>query len=290
MVGNLIQTAQWLGRVEMMAFQCFQAAQESPGLGSSLGEFLRDCAEEEAWHLNAIKKAGRLLEGGENIASDLEIDLRTRDRVEGPFQRILNRTGEAPLSEREVLECIVTTEFSEWNPIFIYFMACLKKIYGESLYPSVRINSYLQRIIDYLELTGFEHPKLRRLKALPLIWEESVLVVDDEALIRELASGVLKTEGRVDLARDGREALGLLKGHYYKAIVTDLEMPHLDGLGFFRLAREIHPRIAPRFIFLSAGVDRLDPNEPGLKEATRLRKPFRAWELIEEVKARLGGS
>ena len=111
--------------------------------------------------------------------------------------------------------------------------------------------------------------------------------MDDVESIRDLVAGILEPYGRVDLARDGLEALGMLKNHYYKAIVTDLSMPNLDGLGLFRRALEIHPGIAGRFIFLSGDTDLLSVEEPGIKEASILRTPFRAWELIERVRALL---
>ena len=289
MTMSLVRMVEQLARIENLAFEFYQKTQDFPGLSAGFIDFLRDCAEEEAWRLNALKKANRLLEGKEDIVSGLEIDTRTRERIETPFKNILGRAGGRPFSERELMAGIAAAEFSEWSALFVHIMGRLKDLSGESLYPAARVQSHLQRVIDYFELAGFEHHKLRRLKTLPRVWEESILAVDGDPAIRELVAGILKTEGRVDLARDGREALELLKNHYYKVIVSGLEMPHLDGLGFFRRAREIHPRIARRFIFLSAKADLLNRDEPGLKAATLLEKPFRAWELIEKVNALLAG-
>lgn len=284
---NLKDLAQWLARVESLAMECYQRAGERPGFGSSLVAFLEGCAEDEAWHLNALKKAGPLLEGRGEIPSDLEVDARTLERIEAPFRKVLNREPGRPVSEREVLDCIATAEFSEWNHVFIYLMSRIAQFNGQLLYPAARIQSHLGRIIEYFELIGYEHESLRRLKTLPRVWEESILVVDDEAAIRELVAGILQTQGRVDQARDGAEALELLQNRYYRVIISDLEMPGLDGLEFFRRARELHPRIAPRFIFLSASPRLFEAREPGLDQATLLRKPFRSWELIDKVKERL---
>ena len=287
---SLIQMSQWLALVENQAFEFYQKAQSIPRLGSGFVDFLRECAEEEAWHLNAIKKAGRLLEAHGDTESDVEIDAETRERVERPLKRILEWPGPNPPREREVMKSIALAEFSEWNPIFVYFLGRISNLTGELLYPAARVQSHLQKIINYFELAGFEHEILRRLKTLPRVWEESILVVDDEPGIRELISGFLNTQGRVDLARDGQEALALLKNHYYKAVVTDLIMPNLDGMGLFRQARQIHPQIGGRFIFITGSAHLMDQGEPGLEQATVLQKPFRAWELIREVKARLGQS
>src|SRR5438445_438176 len=59
-----------------------------------------------------------------------------------------------------------------------------------------------------------------------------VLVVDDDATIRELLGSVLKNRDLViDLAADGREALDLLKQHSYSVVLLDLLMPNVDGFG-----------------------------------------------------------
>jgi CheY-like chemotaxis protein len=284
---NLDRIIQRLVRVENLAFECYQKAQEIQGLSAGFVDFLQRCAEEEAWHLNALKKAASHLAGNEEIVSALKVDSSTSERVEAELNISLQLFGKKGIGEREVLERVISFEFSEWNPIFIYVLDLLTEITGESLYPAAQIRLHLQRIIDYAELTGFEHEKLRRLRTLPRIWEESILAVDDEDSIRELLAGILQTCGRVDLARDGFEALEMLRRHYYKVIITDIHMPNLDGMGFFREALEIYPNIAERFIFLSGDPVLPDSGEPGIGAATILGKPFRATELVEMVKARL---
>ena len=287
MTSSLTDLAGWLARMEGLALEFYQETQKVPGFSPGLVEFLKLCGEEESWHLNAVKKAARLLEGRAEIPSDLKIDGRTVERVEPPFRRTLARAGRERIGPKEILEAIAATELSEWNPAFVYLIGRIAEFSGETLYPAARVQSHLRRIIDYFEMSGFEHEILRRLKTLPLVWGESILAVDDEEGIRQLLAGILQTQGRVDLARDGREALGLLKNHCYKVIITDLSMPRLDGLGLFRKARELYPGIAGRFIFLSGEVDRLSPDEPGIDEAVRIRKPFRAWELIDRVRGLL---
>ena len=66
-----------------------------------------------------------------------------------------------------------------------------------------------------------------------------VLVVDDQFTVRELERSILEAAGyRVTTARDGREALGLIAGgEAVEVVVTDLEMPELDGLGLIRAIR-----------------------------------------------------
>lgn len=67
-----------------------------------------------------------------------------------------------------------------------------------------------------------------------------LLVVDDEEIMREFLSEVLKDEGyTIQLARSGKEALKLMNASEYDIILTDIVMPELDGLGVVRATRDL---------------------------------------------------
>ena len=58
-----------------------------------------------------------------------------------------------------------------------------------------------------------------------------VLLVEDEKRIRDIVRDYFSAHGlECDLARDGEEALDLLRDHDYDAILLDILMPNLDGL------------------------------------------------------------
>ncbi|QDV35812.1 hybrid sensor histidine kinase/response regulator [Tautonia plasticadhaerens] len=64
----------------------------------------------------------------------------------------------------------------------------------------------------------------------PLDERPAALVVDDSLSVRRIASRRLRALGfEVDEANDGEEALGRLRGRSYRLIMTDLEMPRMDG-------------------------------------------------------------
>ena len=58
-----------------------------------------------------------------------------------------------------------------------------------------------------------------------------ILVIDDEVSIRELLTTFLTQIGyQVHAAKDGKEGLRLLEGdHKYDAIITDIELPEING-------------------------------------------------------------
>jgi signal transduction histidine kinase/ligand-binding sensor domain-containing protein/CheY-like chemotaxis protein/HPt (histidine-containing phosphotransfer) domain-containing protein len=85
---------------------------------------------------------------------------------------------------------------------------------------------------------GDETARVARLRELPLLGGR-VLVVEDQALNREVAQGMLAAIGvNSDTAADGREALGKLAGERFDAVLMDCEMPVMDGFAATRVLRE----------------------------------------------------
>ncbi|HOJ14833.1 MAG TPA: response regulator, partial [Deltaproteobacteria bacterium] len=60
----------------------------------------------------------------------------------------------------------------------------------------------------------------------------TILIVDDEAPNREYLCELLSEEGyTVSSAANGREAVARLSQEHFHVVLTDLQMPELDGLG-----------------------------------------------------------
>lgn len=111
---------------------------------------------------------------------------------------------------------------------------------------------------------------------------ERVLVVDDEVSVREMATVVLsQLNFSVVSASDGAEALIRVAENHssLKAVITDLHMPHMDGLAFVGVLRRMLPEVP---IVVSSG--RLDEHTMELLRqfgvTDRLDKPFTQAKLL----------
>jgi CheY-like chemotaxis protein/anti-sigma regulatory factor (Ser/Thr protein kinase) len=72
----------------------------------------------------------------------------------------------------------------------------------------------------------------------------TVLIVDDSVVDRKLAGGCLKNcDLEVAFACDGREALDLMADDLPDVVVTDLQMPEVDGLELTKQIRKLHRNI-----------------------------------------------
>ncbi len=96
-----------------------------------------------------------------------------------------------------------------------------------------------------------------------------VLVVDDDAAIRECVAEVLSLEGfRVVEARDGREGLELLEAQRPSVVVLDLMMPVMSGWDFRREQRR-RPTVADIPVIVVSAYD-----ARGIAADRVLAKPF----------------
>jgi two-component system OmpR family response regulator len=117
-----------------------------------------------------------------------------------------------------------------------------------------------------------------------------VLLCDDEARIREVASYALGREGyKVTEAKDGAEALSRVERGGVDAVVLDVMLPELDGLEACRRIRSLPtPAARTPILFLSARseeIDRIVGLELGGDDY--LVKPFSPRELVARVRALL---
>jgi DNA-binding response OmpR family regulator len=118
----------------------------------------------------------------------------------------------------------------------------------------------------------------------------TILLADDDAAMRDFVKRALSSEGHtVYAADDGTEALKLLDAHggAIGIIVTDLDMPGLDGISLAKEARARHPGIA--IVFMTAFADQLDRTRVlGTERITALAKPFPLDKIKQTVRAIAG--
>jgi excisionase family DNA binding protein len=115
-----------------------------------------------------------------------------------------------------------------------------------------------------------------------------VLVVDDEATIRDLLSKTLAlAEYDVDLAPDGRTALERLRIIPYDLLITDLKMPGVDGLTVIREARRLKADL-PVIIITGYSNEASAIEAVNLGVSGYLTKPFRVPRVLAAASKALG--
>ena len=115
-----------------------------------------------------------------------------------------------------------------------------------------------------------------------------VLVVDDEQMDRVLLQNILEPAGHeVFLASEGEEGYKTYLKNNIEVIITDLQMPNVDGLEFIGVLEELFPDTP--VIAVSGSASDLASAE-GMGVSAALSKPFDPEALLAAVAEAAAGS
>ena len=116
-----------------------------------------------------------------------------------------------------------------------------------------------------------------------------VLLVDDEENMRRLLSAMLETSYDVEVAADGEAAMRLLREPHahYDLLISDLNMPGIDGLMLIREAHRIDPAL-PAIVITGYSSESSAIEALNLGVAGYLTKPFATSQVLAAAAKALG--
>ena len=119
--------------------------------------------------------------------------------------------------------------------------------------------------------------------------EYKILIVEDEPNIVMTLEYAFKKKGfKVFIARDGLEALHILKKNIPDVVLLDIMMPNLDGYQTLKEIKKIESLANTKVIFLTAK-NKMSDIEKGLKLGADkyLAKPFSIKKIVSEIMEQL---
>ncbi len=107
----------------------------------------------------------------------------------------------------------------------------------------------------------------------------SILVVDDEEMMRNLLERILSREGyKIKTAEDGLQALEVLKSEKIDIIISDMKMPRMNGFELLNVVKKEYPDIG--VIIMTAYGDTYTVKDALLLGADEyITKPFKSYEI-----------
>lgn len=115
---------------------------------------------------------------------------------------------------------------------------------------------------------------------------QSVLAVDDSASIRVLVNHVLNGAGyKVVLAEDGLEALDYARKNDVDLVLTDINMPNLDGIGLIEALRNLpNYKFVPLLVLTTESGSDMKMRGKAAGATGWIVKPFNPDQLIATIK------
>ena len=171
----------------------------------------------------------------------------------------------------------------------MYIAGTFGQLNRETEYISSEIHSHLLRIQDYINSLDPDMKPSISLEQFTSVWDNRFLIVDDNETLRKLVCSLLSSKGNAEMALDGQDAMELIRKHFYNAIVSDIEMPRMDGFEFYRKAIEYDPRLKHNFLFYSANITPQREEYLNKNHLPYLHKPFGLSEFQNIIELFLRG-
>jgi len=113
---------------------------------------------------------------------------------------------------------------------------------------------------------------------------QNILVVDDEPSFRNIMKRVLVNDGHnVTLAEDGFEGLRQLENKSFNIVLTDINMPNMDGWEFLKNVDILYPELTTAVITGLSSSERI-PQDPSLSPKKIMQKPMSIKKIRKLIK------
>lgn len=245
----------WLIGIEDTAYDFYIKAAIRFNNDKGLSALLRHLAEDEKMHGDVVRKAYDLIKNSAGESQLIKLDDDDMRAIEKELLYYGAKLDNGEITKDEVVEAIVAIEFCECNDAFLCILNTLKE-FPDVYYSSASNIQQHKKHVEWFIRSRPEYSHLiKKVTNIPEQMERNLLVVDDEEGMINIIKIVLAHEGRIASARNGADALTKLEKKRFDAVITDVDMPVLDGIKFYNRAIAKHPYLKDRFVFLTGRYD-----------------------------------
>ncbi len=323
---NRLVPVMMVGMPAEVAFYELYASSEGSGISGEVAATAQSCICDD------VTADKRYLQGLAGAGSSLSVPLQLHDKIVGVFNVESKQKGAFSEDDRQfaeifgryvalalnILDLLVVERCATSGTVAVNVIAEINQplndittetqVLRERLLADPETTQSLDRILTLVDnvrtrvrdvaqgprnILGLQE-ELDRSEVDPLFEGRRVLVVDDEANIRNTIANVLSKRGaQVTVAENGARAIDVLeeapKGSI-GLVLSDISMPDRNGYEVFASARELHPD-APVILMTGFGYDPhhsiVRASQEGLQCV--IFKPFQVDQMLEEVTNALSG-
>lgn len=276
----------WLIEIEKETARVYEEAARFFSSDREFSSFLLRLADDEHEHHKSLVKAASILkEAGEGLPGAVYLDEDSRKKAEEVLKKAASGLKNGGMTRAAMIDALVEIEFSERNDFFLFIMNTLKgKGKDKEFIPDVAdVQRHKRGIEAFLRARPAYAGQLERVARLPDVSEDRILVVDDDAAVANVIAAILEDVGEVERVSNAKDALKRLDERHYSVIVSDIGLPVMSGMEFYRKAAEKYPDTKGRFVFFTGSFNEKRSDffkESGVKV---LRKPFQIKDMKDAV-------
>lgn len=228
------QIIEWLISMEQMAGGFYSDAASLFKEDKKLSRFLNHLAKDEGWHCHMMKRAADFIRRAPQPSLGLTLDNENKTRIEEPLRKNERKLVRGTLTKESVLDCIVATEFSEWNYFCVYALNTLKEQKREFTHFASKIEHHKRFIERFFENLPDGRGYLKKIRRLPKVWNNRILIVEYNKPLCTLLSRLLSKEGVVEIANNGNGGLRKVSDQYFDIVLLSVLMPDMNGIDVYK--------------------------------------------------------
>ncbi len=233
-------------------------------------------AKDEMWHYQIMQDII-----AHHPSIDIQIDDGRQKELLDQITIPLERLKAGQLSRTDLLSHLIDTEYSEWNDVFLFAVSSMNSKQPEFKSVASQLQNHLDKIEQHIMTITDDSVILEKLFAVKRIWNKRILIVDDDDMIRRLLARIFGKRFHVDEVKDGREALTAIRSQFYDVILSDVNMPMMDGWALYEELTKQSFDFTRKFIFLTG--DRKHEDLFMERSIKYFFKPFPLDEMIRAV-------
>ncbi|VAV83608.1 hypothetical protein MNBD_DELTA01-2119 [hydrothermal vent metagenome] len=254
------EAIEWLIHMEDESGQIYDEAAKLFDDDIEFCKLLKGLAKDENQHHKLLLKAQQHFENSPDISLEpayLSLDDKTKRKIKKPLIDFIRALHKGTISRDEALEHIVKIEYSEWNDLFAYILGAMKDTARDFVDVATHIQQHRRRIERFLEGNKELAWHLKKIKPLPTLWNEKILIIENSDVVANMLSTILNEEGSIDRVVDGDEALEKISHTFYAAIISNVDLPKRDGIELYKIALKKFPNIRHRFVFFTGNEEHI---------------------------------
>ena len=241
----------WLIGIEANAANLYAKAAVLFREDEEFSQFLLLMSTEEQEHEQLLQKASVSISEKQMKRASFFLDEGFREKIEAPFARAWQLLRTVELTKAAMIDVLAEAEFSEWNELFLYTIDTLNTVGNDFQKAVSGVDEHRAHIQKYISSLPDGDSFIQRVRKLSQVGSKRVLIVEDNHFVARMLEALVVDEVEVIIARNGEEGLAYIQQGRFDLIVSDIEMPKMNGVDMYKQALAMDPTLCSRFIFFT---------------------------------------
>ena len=241
----------WLIGVETSAANLYEEAAIVFRGDEDFSRFLSQMAVEEREHEKLLQKASAAISDSEMKRASFYFGDDFRNKIEAPFSRALRLSKDGTLTKNAMVNVVADAEFSEWNELLLYTLDLLNVLDEEVQQAILDFKKHRIRAQEYIASLPGGDSVILRVQRLTRPGGKRVLIVEDNLSVARMLEALAMDQVEVIIARDGQEGISCIQQRQFDLIISEIDLPKMNGVEMYKQALEKNPNIGSRFIFFT---------------------------------------